>query len=86
MHNKEARRLAPDLSLFLQKLYMRLKQVVCSFVSVYFHSPQLGIILKQMYKTLDYCSREMLNFDFLEKGLSNTICGYFSRKMLDSIN
>ena len=38
---------------------------VCSLVSMYFNSPQLG----KLYKTLDYWSRDMVNFNFPEKYL-----------------
>ena len=43
--------------------------MVCSFVSIYFDSPQLEIQKKKLYKTLDYWSRDMLNFNFPEKCL-----------------
>ena len=39
--------------------------MVCSLVSIYFDNPQLG----QTIKTLDYWSRDMLNFNISEKGL-----------------
>ena len=39
----------------------------------------------KLYKTLDYSSRDMLNFDFLEKGLRIVFTSHFeydfSRKM-----
>ena len=38
----EAGRLVPDLFLFFKKLKVRQNQVVCSLVSIYFDSPQLG--------------------------------------------
>ena len=41
--------------------------MVCSLCSIYFDSFQLGI--DQMYKTLDYWSRDMLNTDLIEKDL-----------------
>ena len=47
---------------------MRLKQAVCGLFSVYFNGSQLGMQNK-LLKTLYYWSRDMLNFDFLEKGL-----------------
>ena len=34
---------------FLKKLYMKQKQVVCSLVSIYFGSLQLGIQLNKMF-------------------------------------
>ena len=39
--DNEVGRLAPDLFLFFQKLYMRSKQVVSGLVSIYFDSLQL---------------------------------------------
>ena len=39
----EVRRLVSDLFLFFKKINMRRKQVVCSSVSIHFHSPQLAI-------------------------------------------
>ena len=66
--------------------------MVCIIVSIYFDSPQLGIQNK-LYKTLDYWSRDMLNFNFWEKGLGKVSPPYFmfdfARKMflmLYSIN
>ena len=41
-------------------------QVVCKLICIYLDSPELGIQYKQLYKTLDYRSRDMLNFYFLE--------------------
>ena len=38
--------------------------MVCSLVSIFFDSPQLGNENK-LYKTLEYRSRDMLNSDFL---------------------
>ena len=55
-------------------------QVVCSLVSIYFDIHQPGIQWKQKCKTLHYWSRDIFNFDFLEKVLE--IVAYdFSRKM-----
>ena len=48
---------------------MMQKQLVWSLVSIYFDSPQLGIEINKLYNALDYWSRDMLNFKFLEKGL-----------------
>ena len=66
--------------------------MVCIIVSIYFDSPQLRIQNK-LYKTLDYWSRDMLNFNFWEKGLGKVSPPYFTfdfaRKMflmLYSIN
>ena len=67
--------------------------MVCSLVSIYIDSPQLGMQQNKLYKTLDYWSKNVLNFDSLEKELgivSPPRLGYdFSRKMflvLYSIN
>ena len=72
---------------------MRLKQVVRTLASVYSDSLQIGIELKQVYKTVHYWSRDMLNFVFLEKDPGIISPSYFmndfSRKMflmLHSIN
>ena len=57
---------------FLKKLDMRWKQKVCSLVSIYFDSSialNLPSNKNKLYKTLDYWSRDMLNFNFSEKGL-----------------
>ena len=44
--------------------------MVCSLVSILFDRPQLGHTIKSYcIETLDYLFRNMLNFDFLEKGL-----------------
>ena len=43
--------------------------MICNLVSIYFNSTQLGMQWKKLYKTLDYSSSDMLNFDFSEKGL-----------------
>ena len=67
--------------------------MVCSLVSIYFDSPKFSVQWKKLYKTLDYWSRGMLNFDFLRKGLGIVSPPHFvygwSRKMffvLYSIN
>ena len=49
--------------LFFKKLYMSWKQVLCN--------------KNKLYKTLDYWSRDMLDFDFLEKGLRIVSLAYF---------
>ena len=58
--------------------------MVSSLVSIYFDSNQFGHKSK-LYKTLDYWSRNMLNFDTLEKCLGILSPPYFvydfSRKM-----
>ena len=43
--------------------------MVPSLVSIYFDSPHLAYNKNILYKTLDNWSRDMLNFDFLEKSL-----------------
>ena len=43
--------------------------MTCNLVSIYFDSSQLGIQKKKLYKTLGYWSRDMLDFNFSEKGL-----------------
>ena len=57
--------------------------MVYSLASMYFDIPQLGMQQKQ---TLDYWSRNMLNFDFLEKDVAIVSTPYFvhdfSRKMV----
>ena len=67
--------------------------MVCSLVSVYFDSLNLQYNKNQLYKTLSYLSRDMLNFNFPEKGLGllspPDFLYDFSRKMflmLYSIN
>ena len=42
-------------------------RVVCSLTSIYFAS--LAYNKSKLYKNLDYWSRDMVNFDFLEKSL-----------------
>ena len=51
--------------------------MICNLVSITFDSPQLGKQLKQMYKTLEYRSRDILNFHFLEKGLEIVFLPHF---------
>ena len=59
--------------------------MVCILVSIYFNSPDLAYNKNKLCQTLDYWSRDMVNFDFLEKGLGIVFppsCVYvFSRKM-----
>ena len=47
-------------------------QVICSLVSITFDSPQHNLAnnKNRIYKNLGYWSRNMLNFDFLKKGLA----------------
>ena len=61
--------------------------MVCSLVSIYFNSLQLGI-KNNLYKTLDYWSRDMLHFDFLEKSLGSfptTFCVWYFKKNVPHI-
>ena len=51
--------------------------MVCSLVSIIFDSPQLGLQLNKMYKTLEYWSRDICNSDLLEKGLGIVSLPYF---------
>ena len=67
--------------------------MVCSLVSIYVDSPQLGIRWKKLCTPLDYWSRDMLNIYLLEKGLGIAASPHFvydySNKMflmLHSIN
>ena len=68
--------------------------MVCGLVSITFDNPLLGKQLKQsIYKTSEYWSRDMLNFDFSEKDRGIVSLPHFvydfSRKMffmLYSIN
>ena len=65
----EAGRLVPDLVLFLKKsLWGKSKWSATKFQHI---SIVLNLVYnkKKLYKTLDYCSRYMINFDILEKGL-----------------
>ena len=75
------------------QLNMKWKQVVCNLVSIYFNSLNLLYNKERLYKTLDYWSRDMFNFNFSEKGLGLVSPPHFvydfSRKMflmLYSIN
>ena len=57
---------------FKNALFIWQKQVVCSlYIST---ALNLARNKNKLYKTLDYWSRNIFNFDFLEKGL-----GYFFR-------
>ena len=59
--------------------------MVCSLVSIYFGNPQLAYNESKLHKTLDYGSKDMLNFNFSEKGLGLFFAPHFlhdfSRKM-----
>ena len=60
---------------------MRERQVICRLVSIFFDNLQS----MKLYKTLDYWSRDTLNFYFVEKGLGIVSLSHFvydfSRKM-----
>ena len=65
----------------------------CNLVSIYCDRSQLAIQKSKLYKTLDYWSRDMLNFNFWRKSLGlvspSDFVHEFSRKiflMLHSIN
>ena len=67
--------------------------MVCNLVSINFDSPQLCKQLNKIYKTLEYWSKDMPNFGFLEKSLGIISLPHFvydfSKKMflmLYSIN
>ena len=60
------------------------KQKACSLVVIYSDSSQLGIQYK-LYKTLDYWSRNMLNFDFIENGLAIVCLSIFVYTILRKI-
>ena len=58
-------------------------------VSIYFDRPNLAYNKHKLYKTLDYWSRDMLNFSFSEKGLEQ-VCPKnfvydFSRKYVRQV-
>ena len=61
----------------------------CSFVSISFESPQLGIH-KKLDKTLNYWSRDIHNSEFLDKGLGIVFQTHFvydfSRKIFLLLN
>ena len=81
---------------FLKKLNMRWRQVVCSLDSINSYiliALNLPCHKNQLYKTSDYWFKDMLNFNFSEKGLRLVSPPHFvydfSRKMflmLHSIN
>ena len=49
---------------------MRQKQVVWNLVSIYISTAyNLAYNKNKLYKTIDSCSRDILSFDFLGKGL-----------------
>ena len=43
--------------------------MVCSLVSIYFDNYQLAYNKNKLCKSLDYWSRDMLNFEFSKNGL-----------------
>ena len=64
--------------------------MVCSLVSVYFDSAQHAHTIKKLYKNLDYCSRDMLDFNFSEKVQGVVSLPYFvhdfSRKLFHRLH
>ena len=62
--------------------------MVCSLVSIILGSSQLGKQLKQD-KTLEYWSRDMLNFDFFRKRpgnrFSTKFCVWFFKKNISHV-
>ena len=62
--------------------------MVGSLVSITFDSPQLGKQNK-IYKTLEYWSRDLLNFDFFRKepgnSFSATFCVWFFKKNVSHV-
>ena len=67
--------------------------MVCYLVSIYLIALNVSYNKNKPYKTFDYSSRDMLNFDFSERGLGidspSHLVYDFSRKiflMLHSIN
>ena len=67
--------------------------MVCYLVSIYLIALNVPYNKNKPYKTFDYSSRDMLNFDFSERGLGIVSPSHFvydfSRKiflMLHSIN
>ena len=65
----EAGRLVPDLFLFSKKALYEVKasdlQLSFNYISI---ALSLAYNQNKLYKTLDYRSRNMLNFDYSEKG------------------
>ena len=63
--------------------------MVGSLASMYFGSPQLGYNKYKLYKTLDHWSRDMVNFNFSEKGLGlvcpQNFVDNFSRKKVSHV-
>ena len=51
--------------------------MVCGLVSISLDSPQLVTYKNKLYKTLNYLSRDVLSFDFLEKGLRIVSLSHF---------
>ena len=58
--------------------------MVCSLVSIYLIAHKLAYNKNKLFKTLDYWSRDMPKFDFLEKGLGivfhHILCMIFQEK------
>ena len=56
---------------------MRQKQVVCNLISMCFDKRNLGYNKNKLYKYLGYSSRDMLNFNFPEKGMGLVSLSHF---------
>ena len=60
--------------------------MICNLISMYFDNPQLGQNKNKLYETLDYWSRDMLNFSISEKGMGLVSLPHFvydfSRQLL----
>ena len=65
----EIRRLLQDLIYFLKRLYMRREQLGEAYIQYILRALNLAYNKIKLYRTLDHWSRDMLNFDFLEKSL-----------------
>ena len=55
---------------------------MCSLVSIYWDIPHLVCNKTKLHKALGYWSREMLNFDFLEKSLGIVSPSHFVHDLL----
>ena len=77
-------RLVPDLFLFLKRLYIRYKQVVCSFISLCFSSPRISIQQKQTAENCRLLIWRYTRFWFFRKesrtSFSSVFCVWFFNK------
>ena len=67
-------------------LFMTLKQKVCSLVSITSIVLNLAYNKNKLYENLEYWSRDILNFDFLENGLEivfppHSVYGFSGNKL-----